>query len=297
MINEKTEKIYKLYGGAIVIRFVDPGHQYWLIEQDGKTVKPMKRLTGVTSFTGAVIDKSNFLIPWALDLTSDYLMEHKDELKKRNADLATIFEDAKAASAIEKERAADIGKAVHAWIESHVKGEKPDMPEDPKVLQGVNAFIGWVEENGAKFLWTERVVYSRKFGYVGTADVGLHLTKGPYKGKKPLGDWKVSNGLYPAVQLQTAGYQGAIVEENPKEKFDGRLAVRISSETEEEYTERMEKKWARKGYTSAIPPFQQTEQRYFPQEAFKDDLRQAMNAWEIIQWNRRATQEFRNGSK
>lgn len=288
-----AEKIYELYNGKVKIRFVDPGHAYWLIEKDGKAVKPMKRLTGVTSFTGKVFDKSDTLIGWALDLTTDYLLEHMDEIKKHKADLQAIFEEAKLESQRQKERAADIGKAVHAWIEAHIGGSAPDMPEDPKVIQGVNSFINWMEENGAKFLWSERVVYSKKFGYVGTADVGLHLTKGPLNGKRPLGDWKVSNGLYSSVMLQTAAYQGAIIEEKPTEKFDGRLAIRICSETEDEYMARMEKKWQRKGYKSPIPPYQQFEYKYFPEESFADDFKQAMNAWGLIQWNREAEKEMR----
>ena len=289
----ESEKIYKLYKGKVVIRFTEPGHKYWLIEENGKQVKPMKRLTGVTSFTGKVIDKSDTLIKWALGLTTEYLEDHMDELKKKNADMQAIFEEAKQASGLEKQRAADIGKGVHAWIEAHVNGEMPEMPEDPKVLRGVNSFIQWADENGAKFLWSERLVYSRKFGFTGTADIGLKLTKGEHKGKKPLGDWKVSNGLYPSVKMQTAGYQGAIQEENPKEKFDGRLAVRISSESEEEYMERMEKKWSRRGYKIAIPKYVPFESMYFPEESFKDDYRVAMHAWEIIQWGRRTDKEFK----
>lgn len=289
-----NEVIHELYNGKVKIRFVESNHAYWLIEKDGKQVKPMKRLSGVTSFTGKVFDKSDALIGWALDLTGDYLMEHQDELRKKKGNMDEILKEAKAASSNQKDRAIEIGKAVHAWIEAHIKNESPDMPDDPSVLQGVNAFIQWMDSVGAKFDWSERVVYSKKYNFVGTADVGLRFTKGDLKGKKLLGDWKVSNGLYSTVRLQTAAYQGAFLEENPKEHFDGRVAIRISSETEEEYIARMEKKWEKKGYTSSIPDFQPVECKFFSEEMFVDDFKQAMNAWELIQWNKVAEKEIRS---
>lgn len=288
-----TEKIIDLYGGDVQVRFTEENHAYWLIK-DKKPVSPMKRLTGVTSFTGSIFDKSSNLIPWALDLTGDYLVDHMDELSKKKTDLTAIFEAAKEASKTQKERSSAIGKAVHAWIEAHSKGQNPDMPDDPQVLKGVLSFIQWVEENKVEFLWTERVVYSRKFRYVGTADTGLHIKAGPLKGLKPLGDYKVSNGLYSPVRLQTAAYQAAIVEESPKVKFDGRVAIRISAETEEEYNVRMQKKWDKKGYNIPIPPYQIFEMKYFPETTFKDDFKQAMNAWSLIQWNRIAEKEMFN---
>jgi hypothetical protein len=287
-MSQLDEKIISLYKGTVQIRYTEANHAYWLLQ------KPkMKRLTGVTSFTGKVIDKSDFLISWALELTADYLEAHQDEMRGKKADLAAIFESAKVASQVEKERAIEIGKGVHAWIEAHANGNTPEMPTDPKVLQGVLAFVEWAEQNKVKFLWSERIVYSKKHGYVGTADAGLKLQAGPLKGMTVLGDYKVSNGLYPAVKMQTAAYQGALQEENPKEKFDGRLAIRISAETPDEYMERMTKKWEKRGYKIPIPTHKPFEAKFFPAETFKRDYLTAMAAWEIIQWNRVAEQEMR----
>lgn len=279
------EIITDLYKGNVQIRFTPGNHAYWLL-RDTDPVKPMKRLTGVTSFTGKVFDKSDNLIAWALDLTSDYLESHREELLEKKADLTAIFEHAKMESHRQKERAATIGKAVHAWIESHTTGQKPDMPDDPAVLKGVLSFVEWAEENKVEFVWSERMVYSKRYKYVGTADACFLMKAGPYKGKRLLGDYKVSNGLYSSVRLQTAAYQGAVQEEDKKEKFDGRIAIRISAESEQEYMERMEKKWIRREYKSPIPPYQNFECRFFPAETFHEDYEQAMNAWSLIRWDR-----------
>lgn len=283
------DKVVTLYGGAITIKFVESNHSYWLVPSTG----PQKRLTGVTSFTGKVFDKSDNLIGWALDLTGDYLMANKDALRKKNGDMAAILEEAKKASEDEKKRASEIGKAVHAWIEAHAQGHKPDMPTDPKVLNGVLGFVQWAEENKVEFLWTERLVYSKKYGYVGTADTGLKFKAGPLKGKVVLGDYKVSNGLYLPVRMQTAAYQCAITEEAPKEKFDGRMAIRISAETEDEYNARMGKKWERRGYKVAIPPYRTFEAKFFPAEMYSHDQKAAMMAWELIQYQREGEKEMR----
>jgi hypothetical protein len=115
------------------------------------------------------------------------------------------------------------------------------MPDDDNVARGVLSFLEWETAHKVKFLWTEQLVYSKEFGYVGTADFAAMVDD-----KKCLCDIKTGNGLYNSVMMQTAAYQKAIEEESkfgapPSqwEHFDGRWAIRIAKETEEEYLARM----------------------------------------------------------
>lgn len=281
-----VENIIELYKGKVQIRFVsqrgdDPVHEYWLLQ------KPkMKRLTGATTIIG-VLDKSKALVPWAVDLTVDFLQEHQDLLKKKNVDADEIYAQARAESERQKNLAAELGKAIHGWIEAHIKGERPDMPEDENVLKGVMAFVDWKEKNKVKFLWSERVVYSKKYGYVGTADLGAVIGAGELKGKKLLCDVKTSNGIYSSVRLQTAAYLGAIIEESG-EKYDGRLGIRISKETEGEYMTRMQKKVDAGKLKWGIPPFQIFEAVFLDAEDtdFKNDLGAFIAAKDLYDWEK-----------
>lgn len=239
------EKIISLYGGSITIKFNPANHSYWLMK------KPMERLCGVTTHIG-VLDKPA-LIPWAVGLTVEFIKENIELLRAGDVEADAIFQQAKAEANKQRDVAAEIGKAIHVWIEAHIKGQEPDMPTDPKVLQGVLSFMDWVNDYKVTFLWSEQIIYSKKHNYVGTADLGIKIGKNGYKGKKFMGDTKSGNGIYVEVKQQTAAYLSAIEEESG-EKYDGRWVLRISKETEEEYMAKMEKK-VRAGKIKSIPPF------------------------------------------
>lgn len=242
------EQIVSLYKGKVRIKFNPASHSYYLVEQDGKPVKPTKRLTGVTTYMG-IIDKPA-LIPWAVGLTVGYVRDHLDEIRQGDLEAKDILERARAESNKQRDIAAEIGKAIHQWIDDHQRGNTPEMPSDPKVLQGVNAFLSFLDEYKVTFLWTERILYSKKHGYVGTADMGLKFGNNGMRGKKFLADTKTTNNIYCETGLQTAAYLEAF-EEETKEKYDGRLILRISKETEEEYLERMKKY----GPNFKVPPY------------------------------------------
>lgn len=238
------DKIVSLYKGKVKIKYSDSSHGYWLV-----SAKPVRRLTGVTTHLG-VLDKPA-LIPWAVGLTVDFIREHMDLLNTDDAE--KILKLAKDESGKQRDLAAEIGTAIHNWIEAHIQGHKPGMPDDPKVLRGVNAFLDWVDEYKVQFEWAERILYSQKHDYVGRGDMGIRIGVKPYKRGLYLGDTKTANNIYPEVKAQTAAYLKADEEESGTE-YDGRWVLRISKETEEEYTARMEKKVAA-GKLGSIPPY------------------------------------------
>lgn len=247
---DKTPAVEKkLYGGKVSIKFFPDSHIYYV---DGK------RVGSVTGCIG-IIDKSRALVPWAVELTGDYFRDRIGaKITEEMVDLAIVEHEAR------KTAAANIGTTAHAWMEAFVKGEDPDMPHDKNVLQAVNGFLSWVDEHGVKFIEAEKLLYSRKHKYVGLMDATATMSGSR---KKFVIDYKVSNGLYPGVAYQTAAYMMADEEESGIE-YEGRWAIRLSKETEEEYYKRQEGKLQKylKKYPGKSPyqvaPYAPFEARY-----------------------------------
>ena len=136
-------------------------------------------------------------------------------------------------------KAADTGTAIHDFCEQIIlyrlkkRKDMPEMPEDPNVMTGVTSFLEWESQHKVKFLWTEKVLYSKKYDYIGKGDFAAKVD-----GLTCLCDIKTGNGMYNSVRAQTAAYAFADTEEC-KQKYDGRWALRLAKETEKEYLTRM----------------------------------------------------------
>lgn len=268
----------KLYKGTITLRFFPETHIY------------MKSGIRCSSPTGAIgiIDKSKQLVPWAGEMIENFLMNNVG--KKLTEEL---IEQAIEQPGLVKREAANIGTAAHEWIEKFVKGEKPPMPEKDGSILAVSNFLNWVKEHKIKFISAEKLVYSKKYNYAGTVDAIATVTgeKKPY-----IIDYKVSNGLYPSVALQTAAYQFADAEESGTE-FAGRWVIRLSKETEEEYNIRQEKKLARYmkksgGKTYDITPYKAFEARLMTN--YERDVKVFKQALDLSLGYREIDREFFN---
>ncbi|MCK6462851.1 MAG: PD-(D/E)XK nuclease family protein [Candidatus Pacebacteria bacterium] len=218
---------FELYKGKIKGNFYPETHRYII---NGK--RPPS-VTGILN----IIDKSRPLIYWAVGLFKNFLFENlPNGITEEH-----IIEGSKLHASF-KEQAATIGDLAHKWIEDYIAHklkqikEKPEIPEDAKVLNAINGFLQWEKEHKVKFISSERVVYSKKYDYVGKMDIEAEID-----GKLCLVDIKTSNGLYNTVSLQTAAYLKADEEESGK-NYEGRWAVRLAKETEEEYIAKMEEK-------------------------------------------------------
>jgi len=217
MAQEPT-KTTKLYKGKITIDFWENRHLY-KIRETGRV--PIS----VTAATGT-IDKSRPLIYWATGLARDYLIALIG--KKKPITEQDVF-DAVGLHAVRKKAAATIGSAVHDWAEQHIKGKKPEMPTDEKVANGVIAFLKWVNEHKIKFLCSEKMVYSKKYQYVGLMDCSF--TMGTEKHKiVHCGDFKTSKGIYPEMRFQVAAYQAADAEESDQ-LYGTKWIIRFDKET------------------------------------------------------------------
>jgi hypothetical protein len=228
----------KLYGGKVTVTFKTDGHAYYV---NGN------RPVSVTALIG-VLDKSRALIPWAVGETVNYIVDKWGTNGLTKEQLFTVLEESKSAHKIKKQEAAKIGTITHDWIEKYIKGEQPAMPERKESQIGVNAFLDWVSANKVKVLSSERIVYSKKYDYVGKMDIEAKVN-----GELCLIDIKTSNGIYNSYNLQTAAYVKADEEES-KRKYNGRWIVRLAKETEEEYISRMITKG--KTEVSAYVPFE-----------------------------------------
>lgn len=220
---------FTLYGGKVKGKFLGPTeekpnrHMYYV---DGK------RKTGVTTYCG-IKDKSVGLVSWATEIYLNHLLETlSTKGKVTEADIIvgwTKHQEAKA-------KAAAVGDEVHKWVESYIKGEKTEMPEQTEAQIGVSSFLDWEAANKVKYISSERVVYSKKHDYIGKMDIEAKVN-----GKLCLIDIKTSNGMYNEFNMQTAAYVMADQEES-KRKYHGRWVIRLSKETEKEYVKRMELK-------------------------------------------------------
>lgn len=177
---------------------------------------------GVTSITG-IIDKSGPLIYWAVNLATDYL---KNIIQAGTIISYGHIEEAASQHTIKKEDAANAGTLVHKWAERFITGkETGENIEDPRIKNGVFAFLKWVKDTNIKFRDSEFIVYSKKHKYAGILDLVAEID-----GKLVLVDFKTSKSIYNEMRYQVAAYQCAY-EEMTGNKIDHRIIVRFDKET------------------------------------------------------------------
>lgn len=274
---------FSLYNGKVEGKFFPESHIY--------TVGG-KRPPSVTGILG-IMDKSRALVPWALEEAAKSLLPKLGKKLTEEELVKAVF-----ASEEKKNKAADIGTAIHEFCEKYIladmgKGEIPELPKDKAIQIGAEAFMAWHDEHKVKFLSSERVVYSKKHHYIGTLDIEAKVD-----GKLCLIDLKSSNGLYNSVRMQTAAYLKADEEESGK-TYQGRWAIRLAKETEDEYLERMELKNQIKIFLgkkpSEVKPYQVFEDRFLDHEIMdiERDFAAFLACQKLTDWNR-ATDFYTN---
>ena len=217
--NSTNGKTYSLYNGEVKLNFKESGHQY---EVNGKEV------VGVTTVLRTVIAKEA-LVNWAVKMTANYILENwKPDRKFTLEEIGKIVENAKKQHRLEKEKAGTLGSDVHEWIKNYIKAKItklpiPPLPENKDYLIPINAFLKWEREGNIIFKESERVVYSKKYGYAGTLDFTALVNN-----NLMLGDIKTSNYIYPeSYFLQLAAYRYALEEENSQAKIKGMFILRV----------------------------------------------------------------------
>lgn len=201
-----------LYDGAVHLRR-QSNHVYRVRVEGGKSLY----VPNATSIIG-MKDKSRALIPWALRTAAkafDQSVPTGARITMNPAQKQKIMEALVNAPDVVRDRAGDVGREVHEWIETYLLCQKagddlPTIPQGLEITRPLQQFVQWVERNNVRCIGVERPIFSRAHWYTGTADLVLQVGNeiGVY-------DAKTGKSIYPEVMIQTAAYQAALDEEHP----------------------------------------------------------------------------------
>jgi hypothetical protein len=109
--------------------------------------------------------------------------------------------------------AADIGTAVHEAIDAAAKGEP--FPITKGINSYLDRFVEFIMDSQPRWIANEVTLWSRQYGYAGTADWIAEINGHIY-----LGDTKTGKKVYEEVALQLAALAGAdfIIRESGEEE-------------------------------------------------------------------------------
>lgn len=223
--------------------FNKANHKYYL---DGKP------LTGVTTVLGVIAKPA--LIQWAANEAIKYIRETQPKpVKIAGVDmviytkdqLSDLLDTARVASTTKRDGMADIGTAVHAWLEKFVKGKNPKP--NKKLDHITKNFVEWAHKNQIKFLKSEVRVFSEKHWFAGTFDLLFEMN-----GKIYIGDIKTGSGIYGREPFaQMAGYQ-ICLEEAGYKAVQGRMIIRCGRDGAFETKESLDFETDKKIFLSAL---------------------------------------------
>lgn len=230
---------YKFYNDSVVLHFDSDEHVY-LREDTFDGVPRLVPLAGVTSIL-RIIDKSEFLVPWAAKRTSEKLIatmpvisEGLDDYTKSipYEDFITLCNEAKKAPREILQDAGDVGTMAHNSLEDSIKyairntsqvvRKLVNVPPDARALSCCNAALDWMRRHDVHWISTERKIYSLEYEFAGTMD-GLAYVSScddsaccpvQFMNIKSLIDWKSSNQLSVSYLYQVAAYRQAYLEEH-----------------------------------------------------------------------------------
>ena len=222
-----------------------------------------KRLTGVTTVLGVIAKPA--LIGWAAkeavrvlgwyDKKYDNVEEGEQVLKEvflrfneiDSEGYYNLLDKARKAHTKKKEKAAQAGTDIHAFIEAWIKDNETTMPVDSVAFKQADQFIDWVNKNKVKFLESEKIMYSEKMWLGGTVDAVAEID-----GKKYVVDFKTQAKMWDQTPfLQTAAYQ-MMLEEMGEKDFHGSLVLLLpkGGKLEEHYDWDLETN--KKGFMAAL---------------------------------------------
>lgn len=204
-----------------------------------------KNLNGITTIL-SVINKPA-LIQWSANMAVDFLQNViKEGVPYAELQLSEWFKEAKTAHRKKKEKAGDIGTAIHEAVEKFIK-EGLKKNDDELVQKCLNNFISFAKENKVKFLESEKNLYSRKHWLGGIVDFICEID-----GEVWVGDIKTASGIYPENFLQMAGYQIMIEEMGLYKDIKGHIVVNLKKDGNMEVKKNCEVDSHREAFISAV---------------------------------------------
>jgi len=121
-----------------------------------------------------------------------------------------------------RDEAAESGTIAHSYVEAHIQGVKPIVPEsasDAVLAQAeaaFDAYLSWERMTKLKIVEQEMQLVSEKYQFGGTPDA-----IGEIDGQLCLTDWKTSNSIYPDYLIQLAAYKQLWEENFPDRPLTG----------------------------------------------------------------------------
>ena len=178
---------------------------------DGGELAPGVPVPGVTTVLKVLAKEA--LYPWIAKMASEYSFDKVFEKVQRGQPitfefLAEVRKGAKVAHKNFATKAADIGTEVHAYAEAVLNGTDLPTLSTPQARNGADAFESWLSKNKIEVLEAEKLIFSKRFWYAGTADLYARVN-----GKLCVLDWKTSTGIWPEYRFQVAAYVQGIQEE------------------------------------------------------------------------------------
>lgn len=211
-VKTKLVDVVDMYDGKVTLEFDNAKHRYTIYDDE----HPYPGKGRIAQSVTGIIDVLNkpLLVPWAAKTCGLFLEQHwKPGQAYTQTEIAALIVQMKREHKKIKEDAADVGSTVHKWIEGYVKsiletGEAVPWPSGEKEQEACSAFLQWEREHDVKYLHSEFRVYSRKHHYAGTSDLDIEVDH-----ERGIWDLKTSNGIWPEMAMQLAGYQSAREEE------------------------------------------------------------------------------------
>lgn len=183
----------------------------------GYHTKDGLRVPSVTTILGR-FKESGALIHWSAGQAAQYVINNLPEQPSREQ-IVKLCEQAKHEYRNVRDDAASAGTMAHEAVERWIKKEpiafdgKVEVTERAK--KAFDAFLEWAVQTHLEVTQTEMALVSNVHGFGGTLDAMM------VNGKRSLGDWKTSNGVYGEYLCQIAAY-GILWEENfPDKPIDG----------------------------------------------------------------------------
>ena len=215
---EVEKKIVKLYDGSITVHFSNKARNRYVIQETEHSP------VGVTTIL-QMLGKEGLAL-WPMTEALEWLKTHKND-----------FEGAAKAYTIKSDLGKDVGTEVHGLVETYLKnlesGSKTIVGDvTPEAKKAFKAFTEWFIVAEPIVLATEQIIYSKEYDYAGTYDALLEI-----EDKVVLCDIKTTNssryapmGIYPEMFLQLGGYALAHHEENPLERVDDAMIIRVGKD-------------------------------------------------------------------
>ena len=128
-------------------------------------------------------------------------------------------------------RAADVGTAVHRYVEGLAHGLEPDLSDDEDIAKCQKSLGEWFQQNIKEVIDVERRLYSLRWKIAGTCDMVARL----HNGKVHVLDWKGVTDSNTSIKTshigQLTAYREMLTEAG--DAIDGCTLVRFSRATGE----------------------------------------------------------------